>query len=109
MKKEKKTKMVDNFNAANNNDDNNNNNNNNIIVSDIEEEGPRSFPEPFQKENVTFMRLTRRLKQQEEFRNFYKTPQIDAFIRRFPVYGAYEALSFRRAFNAVQRWFQQCK
>ena len=48
MKKEKKTKMVDNFNAANNNDDNNNNNNNNnIIVSDIEEEGPRSFPEPF--------------------------------------------------------------
>ena len=95
--------MMENVNAEqneNNNDNDNNNDNNIVIVTDIDEEAPLAFPEPFQKENVSFMRLIRRLKQQEEFRNF-ETPQIDEFIRRFPVYGAYETQSFRRAFIAV--------
>ena len=60
--------MVDNVNDANNNNDNNNNNNNSMIVSDIDDLGPKAFLEPFQKENITFMRLLRRLKQQPEFR-----------------------------------------
>ena len=94
--------------ANNNNNDGHNISDNTVIVTDLDDEYPLPFPEPFQKENVSFMRLIRRLKQQEEFRNF-ETPQIDEFIRRFPVYGAYEAQSFRRAFTAVQRWFQQCK
>ena len=89
-----------NNNNNNDNNDNNNNDNNIVIVTDLDEEAPLTFPEPFQKENVSFMRLIRRLKQQEEFRNF-ETPQIDEFIRRFPVYGAYETQSFRRAFIAV--------
>ena len=91
-----------------NNQDGHNISDNIVVITDIDDRTPCLFPEPFQKENLTFMRLLRRLKQQEEFRNF-ETPQIDEFIWRFPVYGAYESQSFRRAFVAVKEWFQQCK
>lgn len=93
--------------------DNNNNNGHNIsdntkVITDIDDRTPKPFQEPFQKENVTFMRLLSRLKGQPEFRR-YKTPSIDAFICRFLVYGKYEEQSFRRAFYTVKRWFQRCK
>ena len=87
--------------ADNNNQDGHNISDNIVVITDIDDITPRLFPEPYQKENLTFMRLLRRLKQQEEFRNF-ETPQIDKFTRRFPVYGAYESQYFRRAFVAVK-------
>ena len=93
---------------ANANAANNNINNNDVIVTDVDDVGRRPFPEPFQKENVTFMRLLKRLKNQPEYRGF-RTPSIEDFIDRFPVYVGYEEESFHRAYNAVKRWFRQCK
>ena len=97
-----------NANANANNNANNNINDNSVIVTDIDDVAGRPFPEPFQKENVTFMRLLNRLKNEREFRGF-RTPSIQDFIERWPVYGRYEEVSFHRAYNAVRRWFRQCK
>lgn len=103
---------MDNAAAANNDNDDDifSDTDTTAIITETENEGPTPFPEPFQKENVTFMRLIRRLEQQPEFeRRCFETPCINEFIHRFPVYGKYEEASFCRAYNAVKVWFGKCK